>query len=77
VVSSVKIKGVALDLAKTYTVVTNNFLGLGSGGDNFTVMAQQGTQAVDTKVQDLDGMIAYFRDRSPVAAPTSRIQRLN
>jgi 5'-nucleotidase len=77
VVSSVKVKGVSLDLNKTYTVVTNNFLALGSGGDNFTVLAKLGTQVVDTKVKDLDGMIAYFRDKSPVAAPAPRIQILN
>ena len=77
VVSSVKVNGVSLDLAKTYTVVTNNFLGLGTGGDNFTVLATQGKQAVDTKVLDLDALIAYFRDKSPVGIPTARIKRLN
>ena len=77
VVSSVKINGVSLDLSKTYTVSTNNFLGIGSGGDNFTVLATLGTQAVDTKVLDLDAMITYFQNKSPVAAPIPRIQRLN
>ncbi len=77
VVSSVKIKGVALDVNKTYTLVTNNFLGLGSGGDNFTVMAKQGQGVVDTKVLDLDALISYFKDKSPVAPPTPRITRVN
>jgi 5'-nucleotidase len=77
VISSVKVNGVALDLKKTYTVSTNNYLGIGTGGDNFTVMATQGSQAIDTKVLDLDAMIAYFRDKSPVAVPTPRITKLN
>jgi 5'-nucleotidase len=77
VVSTVKIKGVSLDLNKTYTVVTNNFLALGSGGDNFTILAQQGTDVLDTKIKDLDAMFAYLRDKSPVAAPSARIQILN
>jgi 5'-nucleotidase len=77
VVSSVKVNGVALDLTKTYTVSTNNFLGLGSGGDNFNVLAKQGTNVVDSKVIDLDAMIAYFREKSPVAPTTPRITRLN
>jgi 5'-nucleotidase len=77
IVSSVKINGASLDLNKTYTIVTNNFLGLGSGGDNFTVLAKLGTQATDTKVLDLDAMIAYFRDKSPVAVPAPRVTRVN
>jgi 5'-nucleotidase len=77
IVSSVKVNGANLDLNKTYTVVTNNFLGLGSGGDNFTVLAKQGTQVVDTKVLDLDGMIPYFRANSPVSVPVPRITRIN
>jgi len=77
VVSSVKINGVQLDLSKTYTVSTNNFLGLGTGGDNFNVLATQGTNVVDSKVIDLDAMISYFRDKSPVAPTSPRITRLN
>lgn len=77
VVSSVKVNGVALDLAKTYTVSTNNFLGLGSGGDNFNVLATLGTNKVDSKVIDLDAMIAYFREKSPIAPTTPRVTRLN
>jgi len=76
VVSTVKINGVSLDLTKTYTVSTNNFLGIGTGGDNFTVLAKLGTQAVDTKVLDLDAMISYFQDKSPVSSPTPRIQKI-
>ncbi|KQU66179.1 MULTISPECIES: 5'-nucleotidase C-terminal domain-containing protein [unclassified Rhizobacter] len=77
VVSSVKVNGAALDLAKTYVVSTNNFLGLGSGGDNFTVLATQGSNVVDSKVIDLDALIAYFREKSPVAPTTPRITRIN
>lgn len=77
VASSVKINGKVLDPAATYTLVTNNFLGLGSGGDNFSVIATQGTAVTDTKILDLDAMIAYFRGKSPVAPPTPRITRIN
>ena len=73
IVTTVKVNGVNLDLNKTYTIVTNNFLALGSGGDNFTVMATNGKNVIDTKVLDLDAMISYFRDKSPVAVPTPRI----
>jgi hypothetical protein len=40
-------------------------------------LAQQGTDVLDTKIKDLDAMFAYLRDKSPVAAPSARIQILN
>jgi 5'-nucleotidase len=71
------VNDVALDTTKTYRVVTNSFLGLGTGGDNFSIAATQGTNVLDTKILDLDGMIAFFKDKSPVAPPAARIMRLN
>ena len=77
VAGSMRLNGVAIDLTKTYKIVTNSFLGTGSGGDNFTVMARQGTNVVDTKILDLDAFIDYFKANSPVSPPAPRITRLN
>jgi 5'-nucleotidase len=77
VVSSMRLNGVPIDLTKTYKIATNSFLGTGTGGDNFTVMARQGTNVVDTKILDLDAFIAYFKANSPVSPPAPRITRLN
>ncbi|BDT67311.1 hypothetical protein os1_14860 [Comamonadaceae bacterium OS-1] len=74
---TLKLLGVAIDPAKTYKIATNSFLGTGTGGDNFTVMAKSGTNIVDTKVLDLDAFIAYMASHSPVSPPTPRITRLN
>jgi 5'-nucleotidase len=72
-----RLNGVPIDLTKTYKIATNSFLGTGTGGDNFTVMARQGTNVVDTKILDLDAFIAYFKANSPVSPPAPRITRLN
>ncbi len=77
VVSSMRLNGVAIDPAKTYKIATNSFLGTGKGGDNFTVMALQGSNVVDTKILDLDAFIDYFRVNSPVSPPAARITRQN
>lgn len=74
---TLKLNGVPIDAAKTYKIATNSFLGTGTGGDNFTVMAQSGTNILDTKVLDLDAFIAYFSSHSPVSPPAPRITRLN
>jgi 5'-nucleotidase len=75
-VSTVKVNGVNLDLNKTYTVATNSYLTSGTGGDNFTVMATQGKNISGTKL-DIDAIKSYFKDKSPVAVPTSRITCVN
>lgn len=77
VVGSMRLNGVPIDLTKTYKIATNSFLGTGTGGDNFTVMARQGTNVVDTKILDLDAFIDYFKANSPVSPPAARITRLN
>ncbi|WP_342617071.1 bifunctional metallophosphatase/5'-nucleotidase [Rhodoferax sp. GW822-FHT02A01] len=71
---SLKLKGVAIDPAKSYKIVTNSFLA--SGGDNFTVMAT-GSNITDTKMLDLTALIAYFKANSPVSPPAPRVTRLN
>ncbi|WP_295955057.1 bifunctional metallophosphatase/5'-nucleotidase [Rhodoferax sp.] len=77
VAGTLKLRGVAIDPAKTYKIATNSFLGTGTGGDNFTVMATQGSNILDTKVLDLDAFIAYMGAHSPVSPPAARITRLN
>jgi 5'-nucleotidase len=74
---SVKFNGVALDLAKTYQVVTNSYLATGTAPDNFTTMAQQGANKLDTKIIDLDAFVAYFKANTNLSSPTPRVTRLN
>jgi 5'-nucleotidase len=70
VAGSVKLNGVAIDPAKSYKVVTNNYLA--GGGDNFPVMAT-GANIHDTKITDLAAGIQYFTAHSPVSPPAPRI----
>jgi 5'-nucleotidase len=74
VAGSLKLNGVLIDPAKSYQVVTNNFLA--SGGDNFSVMAT-GVDALDTKTNDLVALINFFATNSPVSPPAPRITRVN
>jgi 5'-nucleotidase len=76
---SVKLNGVALDDAKTYRIVANNFLA--EGGDNFPEFAK-GTNRVETQIRDLDALIDYLARNQGVGgpaaslAPTARIEKL-
>jgi 5'-nucleotidase len=74
VVSSVKIGGVPIDLAKTYRVATVSFLG--QGGDNFTVM-QSGKNYIATGYKDIDAFVAYMKANPKLSPPSKRITRLN
>jgi 5'-nucleotidase len=74
VAGTLKLNGVAIDPARTYKIVTNNFLA--GGGDNFTQL-RAGTNVVDTKINDLTAFIAYFAANSPVSPPAPRITRLH
>jgi 5'-nucleotidase len=74
IVSSIKIKGVALDVNKTYRVATVSFLG--QGGDNFTVMAS-GTNYTATGYKDIDAFVSYMKANPKLAPPAPRITRLN
>ena len=74
VLNTVKIGGVAIDLAKTYRIPTVSFLG--QGGDNFTVM-QSGKNYVATGYKDIDAFVAYMKANPKLAPPSKRITRLN
>ena len=76
---SVKLHGAAIDPAKIYMVVANNFLA--EGGDNFPVLASLKSK-VDTYVKDIDAFTSYLvaQDKAgkPVAPPSvPRVTRLN
>jgi 5'-nucleotidase len=74
---SIRINGAALDPAKSYKVITNSYMATGTAPDNFTTMAGQGTNKLDTKMLDLDAFIAYFRANANVTSPAARVTRLN
>ncbi|MFD0354655.1 bifunctional metallophosphatase/5'-nucleotidase [Streptomyces sp. NPDC127110] len=64
VVDSVKLNGAAIDPAKTYRVVMNEFLA--GGGDGFTVLKEHKNKLVGAS--DLDAFNAYLA-KSTAAAP--------
>lgn len=71
---SVKIDGIAVEDAKTYRVVANNFLA--EGGDTFTVFGK-GTRRVDTGIRDLDAMLGYLAKHDKAGTPSAaRIERV-
>lgn len=62
---SVKVNGAPLDDAKTYRVVANNFLA--EGGDDFPAFAR-GVNRVDTRIVDLDALIAFLKQQPQAGA---------
>jgi 5'-nucleotidase len=70
-VTSVRIDGQPLDLARTYTVGTFSFLA--TGGDNFRAF-KQGT-ATDTGLVDTDGWFAYLGNHQTPALEPSFARR--
>jgi 5'-nucleotidase len=74
-VSNVKLNGVALDPAATYSVTVNNFLA--DGGDNFGTFATVLGARLDGG-NDLEALINYLGTFSPVAPPgADRVNELN
>ncbi|WP_055479445.1 5'-nucleotidase C-terminal domain-containing protein [Sphaerimonospora mesophila] len=63
-ITSVTLDGKPLDPAKSYRVVVNSFLA--SGGDNFGTL-NEGADKRDTGQVDLQSMVAYLGENSPVA----------
>ncbi|HEX9171565.1 MAG TPA: bifunctional metallophosphatase/5'-nucleotidase [Telluria sp.] len=76
---SVRLNGVALDDARHYRVVANNFLA--EGGDNFPEFAK-GVNRVDSGLIDLDAVIAYLSKNAGTGAatagmaPSARIEKV-
>ena len=69
-VTSIRINGAPIDLAKTYSVSTFSFLS--AGGDNFTAFKEGTTK--DTGLVDRDLWIKYLTDHKPVAPNFAREQ---
>jgi 5'-nucleotidase len=69
-VTSIRINGAPIDLAKTYSVSTFSFLA--AGGDNFTAFTEGKTK--DTGLVDRDLWIKYLTDHKPVAPNFAREQ---
>ena len=69
-VTSVRVNGVLLDPAKTYSVSTFSFLA--AGGDNFTAFTEG--KAKDTGLVDRDLWIKYLGDHKPIAPSFAREQ---
>ncbi|WP_204018027.1 bifunctional metallophosphatase/5'-nucleotidase [Sphaerimonospora thailandensis] len=63
-ITSVSLGGKPLDPAKSYRVVVNSFLA--SGGDNFSTL-NEGADKRDTGQVDLQSMVTYLGENSPVA----------
>jgi len=74
IVSSVKIKGQAIDLNKIYTVGSQTFLI--TGGDNFTVMLK-GANYLNTGYKDIASFTDYLKANAGLRPPTSRITKVN
>jgi 5'-nucleotidase len=73
-ISNVKLNGVDLDPAATYSVTVNNFLA--DGGDNFSTFATITAPRLDGG-NDLLALINYLGTFSPVAPPsTDRVNEL-
>jgi 5'-nucleotidase len=72
--ASMKLNGVAIDMARSYRVTINNYLAL--GGDGF--VAFKGGRDPQFGVYDNDALFAWFGAHSPIApAPPIRITRTN
>jgi 5'-nucleotidase len=71
-ITNVRLHGVPLDPAVTYMVTVNNFLV--DGGDNFAAFAEVHPSLRIGAGIDLDALIAYFGENSPVDPPgTDRV----
>jgi 5'-nucleotidase len=72
-ISNMMLNGVPINPTSTYRIITNSYLGLITGGDNFTVMATQGINTVDTRQLFLTGLVNYFQRNPGLSPPVSRV----
>lgn len=63
-ITEMRLGGVPIDLAATYSVGANSFLA--AGGDNFTTLGQ-GTNKADSGKIDLESMVDYFAEFGTVS----------
>jgi 5'-nucleotidase len=67
---SLKVNGKPVADGATYRVVANNFLA--DGGDNFPMFAK-GTTRVETRIRDLDTLVAHLKQTPDVGAPAASL----
>lgn len=65
IVESMKIDGKPVDMKASYRVVANEYLA--TGGSNFSVL-KEGKDPVYS-VPDVDAVVKYFAEQSPIAQP--------
>jgi 5'-nucleotidase len=63
---SLSVSGKPVDDGATYRVVANNFLA--DGGDNFPMFAKGGKR-VETRIRDLDALVAHLKQTPDAGAP--------
>ncbi len=68
-ITSMALDGVPIEVAESYSVTVNSFLA--SGGDNFSVLTS-GTNQRDTGKIDLQSMVDYMDEFTPVAVDYSQ-----
>ena len=76
VAGSLKLKGVAMDMSKTYRVTLNSFMAPGPG-DNFSVITTNGANITNSGVIDIDAFVGFMKKNLNLAPPAARITRLN
>ena len=76
VISNVQLDGTPIVSTETYQVTANNFLA--DGGDNFDTFEEVDATDRTPGPQDIDALISYFQDESPVSPPpTDRVNELS
>lgn len=65
--TSMKLNGVTIDPAGTYSIAVNSFLS--TGGDGFTVLVA-GTNRAGGTLLDIDALVSYLSAHDPLTIPT-------
>ena len=74
-VTNVKLDGLDIEPATVYMVTTNGFLA--DGGDNFDTFAEVDPTDRLPGPQDIDALVDYFENNSPIAPPsTDRVDEI-
>ncbi|MBR7799820.1 bifunctional metallophosphatase/5'-nucleotidase [Undibacterium sp. FT137W] len=68
---TLKLNGVAIDNARTYRIVANNFIA--GGGDRIPTFLKA-TDVIDTGIKDLDVFIHYVKVREAAGTPVGSLQ---
>lgn len=74
-ITGMQLNGAEIDLGATYRVATNDFLA--DGGDRFTVLAQVPRSERVAYGTDLEALIDYFENQSPIPVPPTNRATVN